>query len=424
MLGRSEVLEASDKLTLEASNPHPTQMLSLEEARERILAHVQEGPVEKVRLAQGLGRYLAEDLESGVDLPPFDNSAMDGYAVRAQDLARASESNRVSLTLVGKIPAGQSFEGELNQGGCIRIFTGSPLPKGADAVVMQEDTEPGNDATIIFHEPARPWEHVRLKGEDLKARAKFAQKGERLSPVLLGVAAATGLKSVSVRRRPVVGILATGSELQEAGKRLKPGQIFESNRVLIKGLVEQAGAEAKVYPILPDIAEELERGLLTAFGECDLVITSGGVSIGEFDLVQSSFKKLGGELEFWKISMRPGKPFLFGKQGGRLLFGLPGNPVSAAVTFSLLARSAILKMQGAKEVNLPGMVGVLAQPLVNRGERRHFVRVRICEDGSIHSAGTQASHMLSSLALANGLLDMAPDSRIEAGTRLKVLLWS
>lgn len=397
-------------------------MISLEEAQTRILEALPALGAQKLKIATAAGRFLSEDILAPAELPPFDNSAMDGYAVRAEDLVRATEKNPIVLELRGKIPAGKAFTEELIPGSCLRIFTGSPLPRGADAVVMQEDISALEDR-ITFREPARPWENIRLRGEDVRAGNLIAKKGQRLSPGLVSLAAAAGCARVPVTRQPRVGILATGSELREPGVRLDPGQIFESNRLLLQTLVSRTGAIPKVYPILTDLGKEIQAGLQRALDECDVVISTGGVSVGEFDLVQTAFQEIGGTVDFWKLAIRPGKPFLFGRRNSKLLFGLPGNPVSTAVSFYVLVRPALIKIQGGNDPFLPGVHGTLAQPLVNRGGRRHFMRVRLSADGHVFSAGPQASHMLHSLATANALLDVPPNARLEPETKVKVLLF-
>ena len=247
--------------------------------------------------------------------------------------------------------------------------------------------------------------------------------GERFNVGRIALLAASGLNQVSAGRRPIVGLLATGSELREAGQPLGPGQIYESNRLALAALVAQSGAIPKLFPLVPDTLDATRAAMANAFAGCDLVVTSGGVSVGELDFVKHALSALGGEQEFWQVAMKPGKPFLFGRCEGKCLFGLPGNPVSALVTFLLLARPALLRLQGATDVALPTHPGVLAETLENPGERRHFVRVRANSDGRIRSAGAQASHILSALADANGLVDVPPQTTLAAGSLVTVLRW-
>jgi molybdopterin molybdotransferase len=401
-------------------------VISLEEAQEKILAAVQPLPAEEIPVQDALGRYLAASIVSSVDLPPADNSAVDGYAVRAADLAAATAGNPVALRLSGGTRAGSVFAGGVEAGACVRIFTGAMLPRGADAVVMQEDVKgaEGQPAGVIFSEKVKPWENVRLRGEDIREKTLLAGAGEELTAQRLSLLAGAGIAAVQIGRRPRIGLLATGDELREAGSGLAPGTIYESNRAGLSALARQAGAVPVVYPLLADDLVLTKRALQTAFQECDVVATSGGVSVGEMDWVKPAFTGMGGQLDFWQVAIKPGRPFAFGRHGGKLLFGLPGNPVSALVTFYLLARPALLRLQGARELRPPMSWGTLAEPLGNRGERRHFVRVMLDADGRVKSAGSQASHIMSSMACANGLVDVPPGTTWPAGTLVAVLRWS
>lgn len=398
-------------------------MLSLETAREQILSAIRPLPADLVPLTQTAGRWLAADLASPLDLPPFDNSAMDGYAVSSAGLLQASASKPMPLRCRGETPAGDVPGPALRAGECWRIFTGAPLPAGADAVVMQEDTrmDPAQPETVWVQDAVRPWDNVRFRGEDLKAGAMIGRSGERLNFAKLAVLGAVGLDKVSVTRRPVVGLLATGNELVEPGGELASGQIFESNRLMIDALVRTTGCEPVIYPIVPDEADATRNALAEAFARCEVVITTGGVSVGAHDHVKAAFENLGGQLEFWKIAIRPGKPIVWGRLRERNLFGLPGNPVSAAVTFLLLVRPALIRLQGGTDWNLPITKATLASPVSNPGQRRHFVRVRMDELGGAVPVGLQGSHVLSGLAEAHGLLDVPPATNWESGRPVEVL---
>lgn len=395
-------------------------MLSLEDARLKIVSAAAPLPSEFAGIGSALGRFVAEPIRAPIDIPRFDNSAMDGYAVRSIDLQAASSDNPATLVNVGNIPAGKSIQHELTPGQCVRIFTGSPLPSGADAVVMQEDTERTGDK-VLFREPARPLENVRLKGEDVKNGTVILEAGQRINPARLGLLSACGIASVPVIRKPVVALVATGSELREAGAELAPGEIYESNRVLLSGLLEGI-AEVKVYPIVPDDLSKSIEILREAFASADVVISSGGVSVGEFDYVKEAFTKLGGRIDLWRIAIRPGKPFVYGLMDGKFLFGLPGNPVSAMVSFLLLVRPAILKLAGSQMLDLPVLPGELTREIANSSDRRHFMRVR-WRDGKVYTTGPQASHMIGLLGESNGLLDVPPKSQIPSGSIVPVQLW-
>lgn len=395
-------------------------MLELETALARLLGTLPPPKAERVSLTESNGRFLAEKFLSPLDLPAFDNSAMDGYAVRSADVRGARADAPITLKLAAKISAGESFTGELVSGECARIFTGAPLPRGADAVVMQEDTRTSGDVVSILDEAASG-ENVRKHGEDVKQGEMLADAGEEISPAKIALLAATGFSTMTVGRRPNVALIATGSELREPGEPLLAGQIYESNRAMLSPLFARCGGLPTVFPLVPDTLDDTRAALQTAFSTSDIVVTSGGVSVGELDFVKDAFESLGGELQFWKVAMRPGKPFVFGRLGEKFLFGLPGNPVSAFVTFLLLVRPALLRWQGAKTVSLPTHSAVLGESISNLGDRRHFVRMRSGADGKIFSAGKQASHALSSLAAADGLLDVPPRKTFSDGSRVDVL---
>jgi molybdopterin molybdotransferase len=400
-------------------------MLEFEEALARVLAAVPAPAREIVSLSEAAGRVLAEPIRSPLDLPSFDNSAMDGYALRAADVTSAKPESPVSLCLTGKVPAGDNFAGSVTAGTCVRLFTGSPLPPGADAVVMQEETrvQPNAAGEVLILAPVRPGENVRLRAEDVKLGSTLAKPGDLLTAGRIGLLAAVGLTGVPVGRQPVVGLLATGSELQEPGQPLVPGRIYESNRIALAAFTKRAGAVPVTFPLVADVLTATSAALVEAFSRCDAIVTSGGVSFGEMDFIKQAFEQMGGELQFWKVAIKPGRPFVFGRYRGKLLFGLPGNPVSAFVTFLLLVRPALLRWQGATDVSLPVHAGVLAEPLVNHGERRHFMRVRLDPAGKVHSAGVQASHIQSSMAAANGLADVPPNTALAAGAAVPVLHW-
>ena len=376
-------------------------------------------------LTDAADRVLAEPVVSLVDLPRFDNSAMDGYAVRTADLVAARTEQPVSLRVIGEVAAGAVFADKVAAGTCVRLFTGSPLPEGANAVVMQEDTrlDPLQPGTVWFLAAVRPWENVRLRGEDAKRGARLAEAGDRLTFGQIGLLAAAGLLELKVSRQPRVALLATGSELAESGGPLQPGQIYESNRAMLAALLKRAGARPDIFPLVPDTMEATRSALERALARCDAAITTGGVSVGEFDFVRAALEQMGGELNFWKVSIKPGKPFAFGRVGRKFLFGLPGNPVSALVTFLLLARPALKRMQGTSEAGLSQGPGTLTGSLTNSSDRRHFMRVVQDHAGRVRSVGAQASHLLSSIANANGLVDVPPLTTFAAGSTVTVLRW-
>src|SRR5580765_7257599 len=271
-------------------------MLELEQARKGILATIPTLPAETVPTSAALGRIVAEPIHAPIDLPCFDNSAMDGYAVRSSDLARATAQSPVALKAFAESPAGEVLNEQLAPGKCVRLFTGSVLPPGADAVVMQEDTRPapGQTREILFSESIKPWENVRFRGEDVRKGASLFSDGERVNVGGLGLLAAVGLDVLRAHRQPVIGLLSTGSELIEASQPIAPGKIFESNRVMLAALLSRVGARPNVFPLVCDDLAATQSALEKALGECDGVITTGGVSVGEYDYVRTAFERLGG----------------------------------------------------------------------------------------------------------------------------------
>lgn len=397
-------------------------MLSLEEAQEKILSLISPGAVSTVPVDSALGGWLSEDVFSQADLPSFDNSAMDGYAVRSEDLGDVRVDRRIRLKCAQTIPAGAYPTFNLKPGECARIFTGSVLPRGADAVVMQEDVELQGE-WVEFQESVKPLENLRLRGEDLKRGETLANRGERLTPGLIAVMSASGVHHVRIGSRAKVVVLATGTELVEPGGELPPGGIYESNRAMLSAFLRESGATAEVAPLVPDTLQGTSEALERAFQTADVVISSGGVSVGDYDFVKEAFERIGGKWNFWRVALKPGKPFVFGTVGHKLFFALPGNPISAAVTFLLLVRPAVLKLQHAANVHLPALDGVMAERTQNRGDRPHFIRGIMSPDRVIRTSGPQASHLFRSFARANVLVRIPADAVLEQGTSVKALLF-
>lgn len=400
-------------------------MLALEAAVARILSDVTPLDSEVVPLAAAANRYLAASVASSQNLPTFDNSAMDGYAVRAADITTASPDSPVVLRCVGETPAGQPPGPGLQNGECWRVFTGSPIPAAADAVVMQEDVrvDSATPERIEVLDSARPWDNVRFRGEDIKSGDRLAEAGTQIRFGLLASLAAMGQKQLVVGCRPRVGLVATGDELVEPGETLGAGQIYESNRTMLRAMTDEVGCKTTVYPVVRDDLEATSKALATAFAESDVVISSGGVSVGSHDHIKAAVESLGGRLEFWKIAIRPGKPFVYGRRDAAFFFGLPGNPVSAAVTFLLLVRPALIRLQGGTETGLRKIRGKLSKPLSNPGPRRHFVRARFDSAGDFEPVGVQGSHVLSGLGQAQGIIDVPAGAEWPSGREAELLLF-
>ena len=401
-------------------------MLTLEEALERMMDKIRPLGTEEVSINEADGRVISAAIQAGISLPRWDNSAMDGYALQAADVAGVSAANPAKLKCLGEIPAGSTSNLKVTSGDCLRIFTGSPMPEGADAVVMQEDTskDPESPGDILVMDPVRPFENVRFRGEDIKEGNLICEYGTRLSPFQVALAVATGTDRCHVYRRPKVGILATGSELCEPGQPLTDGGIYESNRVLIQSLLKRAGCEPVVYPIVKDTLEATCEALSKAAETCDAIVTSGGVSVGDYDFIKPAIESLGGVIDFWRIRIKPGKPLVFGDMQSKPLFGLPGNPVSATVTFTLLVHPALVQLGGEKAFTHSFTRGVLSESLENPGDRRLYVRMQRDGEGRLSKSGTNpASHALKSLAASEGLIAIPESSRLDAGQEIPLLLW-
>jgi len=394
-------------------------LLRLEEMERLILERISPVPeTERVRLHGARGRVVAADVKAPVDLPPFDNSAVDGYAVRHADLAADADTK---LTIVGRLMAGARAGLALDRGHAIRIFTGAAMPRGADTVFMQEDvTVEGSH--VIVPKGLKLGSNRRLAGEDVRMGAVVLPAGTVLQAQHIALLAALGITEVAVRRRLKVAIFSTGDEVVEPGTPRAGAAIYDANRYLLAELLERLGAAVTDLGILADDADRLAAALREAATGHDLIITSGGVSTGEADYVRTAVERAG-SLVFWRVAIKPGRPFVFGRRDQKLLFGLPGNPVSALVTFLMLVRPALLRWQGARQTALPAHPGVLAEPLKNDGPRRHFMRVKVDPAGRVSSAGAQASHVLSSLAAANGLVDVPPQTALPQGAAIQVLRW-
>lgn len=402
-------------------------MLSYEEALEHLLAAAT--PVAETRmlpLAAVRGRFLAEAVVSSITVPPLDNSAMDGYAVRCADIPQAG----VSLPVAQRIPAG-SVGQPLEPGTAARIFTGAPIPPGADAVVMQERCEQGEGGHVIIQQVPKPGMNIRRAGEDIMAGAEILPAGTRLGPAEIGLAATVGLAELPVRRRLRVALLSTGDELTEPGHPLPPGGIYNSNRHFLRALFETFGCEVTDAGHVPDTLEATRSALREAATGHDLIVTSGGVSVGEEDHVKPAVEAEGA-LSLWKIAIKPGKPLAFGHvrkvgAGGTAqtaFVGLPGNPVSCFVTFLLFLRPYLLKRMGAPVGALPVRQLVSASAWQKQEDRRHFLRARLTEDGRVELYPNQSSGVLTSCVWADGLVDLPAGQTFAIGDTVRFVAFA
>jgi molybdopterin molybdotransferase len=403
-------------------------VLSVEEALERILATVRVLEPERVPILEALGRVLAEEVVADRNIPPLPNSAMDGYAVRAADVARVPARLRV----IAEAPAGRLCPVEVGPGSAVRIMTGAPIPAGADAVVpfehtrvVQDSSCPTADEWIEVLRETRPGANVREAGEDVRAGQVVLTPGRVLRPQEIGMLAALGRTEVAVIRRPRVAILATGDEVVPPWETPGPGQIRDANSYTVAAQVRRYGGIPLILGVARDEETLIREGVRRALAErADLIVTSGGVSIGDFDLVKQVLAAEG-EMRFWSLNMKPGRPLAFGVVGGVPLVGLPGNPVSAMIATELFVRPAVLKMQGFTEWPWPELRARLADPIVRKDGRRHYLRVRLRETADGWEAtltGDQGSGILSSLVQADGLAVIPEDvDHLPAGAEVRVL---
>ncbi|MCY3742291.1 MAG: molybdopterin molybdotransferase MoeA [Candidatus Poribacteria bacterium] len=394
-------------------------MLSVDEARQRMLDTIPVLSSEKRGILACTGYVLAEALRATENIPPFDNSAMDGYAVRAADVRNASEKNPAVLSVVEMIAAGYAPTKQVAAGQASRIMTGAMMPDGADAVVMQEVTQQEANEVKIF-ESIDTAGNVRFTGESVAEGQQVMGKGKHLRPPEVSMLASLNCAEATVHRKPTVAIVSTGDELTRLGEPLEPGKIRDSNRYGLYAQVEEAGGIPIDMGIAPDDAAETERIFRAALAKADALITSGGVSVGEHDVVKTVLAKLG-EINFWRVAMKPGKPQAYGIADGRPIFGLPGNPVSSLVVFELFVRPALLKMAGHTHLLRPTFKAVLAESVTNRDGRVNYMRAILkVSDGEItaQTTGPQGSGILHSLVLANGLITIPTATTLQAGEKV------
>jgi molybdopterin molybdotransferase len=387
-------------------------LLSVDEALATLLAKARAvGEVEEVPALEATGRVLARAQRSTLDVPPMDNSAMDGYAIRLSDLPG-------KLKVAQKIMAG-SVGSPLEPGTAARIFTGAPIPKGADAVVMQEFCEAEGDSVRVKKTPA-PGEWIRRTASDIAKGGEILPAGKRLLPQDTGLAASVGIGTLPVYRRVRLGLFFTGDELVMPGEPLAPGRIYNSNRFTLRGLAETFGCETRDYGIVPDSLEATRAVLRKAASECDLIVTSGGVSVGDADFVKPAVEAEGALL-MWKIAMKPGRPLAFGTVKNAFFIGLPGNPVSSFVTFLIFVRPFLLKAQGAVAVEPRAIAARADFDWREPDARREFLRVKWNAQGGLDLYPTQDSAVLTSTAWADGLVDNPAGQAIARGDAVRFL---
>ena len=399
-------------------------MIALEEAQAKVNRELRVLAPADVPLAESLGMVLAETVAATEDIPPFANTAMDGFAVRAADTVGASKTNPVTLPVVSTIPAGSVAPRALAAGETMRIMTGAPLPEGADAIIMVELTRPaGFDVDLLAEVPEG--NHIRPAGDDIGTGTEIFHPGTVLGPGQLGVLASLGRTHVTVYPRPRVGVMSTGDELVEGSEPLEPGQIRDSNRLTLLSLAREAGFTPVDLGLVRDNEKAIEDTLRRGVATCDAVITSGGVSMGDFDYVKAVLSRVG-EFSWMQVAIKPAKPLVFGLLDDVPVFGLPGNPVSSMVSFELFARPGLRRMMGRLDAERPRVQAVAAEALKRHPDgKTHFSRVAVTEDGDefrVRSSGGQGSHQLMGMATANGLAVLPDGEGVEAGATVEVML--
>jgi len=391
--------------------------IAVEHARELILGDLDAAlSAEKVDLLASLGRIICEDVVADRDLPPADNSAMDGYGLRASDSESATHTQPLQMPVVADIPAGKPWTGQVAAGETVRIMTGAPIPVGVDAVVRRELVEELDNA-IILENPVKSGNDIRRAGEDIKAGEIVIASGTRITPAAVGMLAAVGMPYVAVVRKPRVAVLATGDEIVDFSQVPGPGAIRNSNSFSMAALVQQAGGLPQIFPIVRDKPELIRKALLDAVSGNDLVLTSGGVSMGDYDFIQDVIRELpDAEIRFWQVKMKPGKPLLYSRVASIPVIGLPGNPVSTMVSFEQFVRPLLKKMSGftGSELLLKKEPAIALEDLPAPGDRLHYARGIAERDGegqlTVRLTGAQGSGILNSMVKGNCLITQPPVS--------------
>ena len=398
-------------------------MIEFEEARALVLSALKTRPPESVLLAEALGRTLARDIKARENIPPFNKATMDGYALRAEDIRAAGKDAAVELEVLEDLPAGRVSRRSVGRGQAVRIMTGAPLPKGADAVVMVEDTE-RSGGRVIIRRAVRPADNTGQAGEDLKKGELVLERGAVIGPAETGMLAATGLARVPVVRRPKLAVIATGDEIVEPGERKAAGQIRNSNGPALLAMALRAGADAKYLGIARDSSSSLRAKLARAKGT-DILVLTGGVSVGDYDLVKDELRAAGVKPVFWQVRIKPGKPVFFGRRGSQLVFGLPGNPTSAMVTFLLFVQPAIERLLGRTNPGPWAGRAVLTEDVVIKPGRTQFLRGVLDAEGPVLTVAPypdQKSGILRSMVRSQVLIAVQADvSRLEKGRDVEIL---
>ncbi|MBN2845560.1 MAG: molybdopterin molybdotransferase MoeA [Deltaproteobacteria bacterium] len=399
-------------------------MIRVEEALNHILNSVSPLDLEKTDILNALGRVIGEDIYAGRNIPPKDNSAMDGYALKSEDIKGASADAPAIVETIEDIPAGYLSQKTIGPGQAARIMTGAYVPEGADTVVKVEDTDRDGNRVRIFVESPRG-ENIRYSGEDVKVGDLVISKGKTVGPAEVGMLASLGRSFIKVYQKPLVAIIATGDEIADIDEDISEGKIISSNSYSLHAQIRECGAVA----LQTGIAKDRKENLIAAFRatlRADVIISSGGVSVGDYDYVKDVMAEMGTNIEFWQVAQRPGKPLAFGTMEGKLVFGLPGNPVSSMITFEEYVRPALLKMMGREEIFRRTIKATLTEDIKKKGGLKHFIRALVEKDGekfTVSTTGEQGSGILKSMVLANGIIVLPEDmTLVKKGEEVSVQL--
>ena len=400
-------------------------MISCDEAIKEVLGNTEELSMENTPILDSLNYILAEDIISNDNIPVNDNSAMDGFALILKDLAGADKTCPIALKKYDNdIPAGELSKLFIKKGFCIKIMTGAPVPKGCDCIVKKEDVQIIKDKVLFFKE-YRHFENIRLTGEDIKKGETIFNKGHRIDPAAIGVFSSLGIKNVLIYKRPLVGVISTGNELIDINGRLIFGKVRDSNSYSLAAQVKDAGARYIRYGIVRDNKNDLKEAVKKAVSECDLILISGGVSVGDYDYIREILNESGAQEIFWGVKQKPGKPLAFYKSGKKPIFGLPGNPVSVMVCFEIYVRPLIRKMMGEKDISRKIISAKAFHSFKHEPGRKEFIRVKIKRDKDnnyfANITGEQGSGILTSMAQADGIAEIEENKKnIKEGENLKV----
>lgn len=400
------------------------EYVALEEAQRIMLDTAAVTETEDIDLMDSVNRVLAEDIYAGIDLPPFDRSPLDGYALRSDDTKNSTKTNPARLQIIAEVAAGYTTGKKLEPGTAIKVLTGAPIPSGADVVIKYEDTVEANGEVLIFA-PLKENSNLVWAGEDVKKGEKLIEKGTVVTYGEIGMIAAQGKPTIKVYKKPEVAIISTGDELAEVGETLGPGKIYNSNLYAIGAAVISSGGIPVLMGVVPDrISDSMEK-ISAALNRADIVLTTGGVSVGDYDVIKDVFKNIGAEILYWRVAMKPGSPAVFARRGGKLLIGLSGNPAAAVITYQLMVKPLIYKTSGRKNYMLQRITAIMEDKFTKRCSQRRFLRASLFfKEGKVFASltGKQSNGVMKSIMGCNAFVEIMPGDSIKEGDTVNVIL--